>query len=103
MAGLPVILVENNILCRVTREIPSHNIVTLIVFALCKHTVAQVVRTVTSHSYVLRKKKVMLISFEQKCSKKRVLKSPHFLAERSSRKTAFPLFGNCFLFSRFDA
>jgi hypothetical protein len=56
MAWLHMICVEKNIPRRVTRATPSHNIVTYVVFALCKHTVAQVVRTMTSHSYVLRKK-----------------------------------------------
>jgi len=56
MTGPHMILVEKNILRRVTRETPSRNIVTYVVFALWKHTVAHVVRTVTSHSYVLREK-----------------------------------------------
>jgi hypothetical protein len=109
MALLSVLLLDKSVFGRLTRKIVHHNIVTCVVFALCKHKIARVVSPVTSHSYVLRRRGNVNYSFifyrcyldkDKSRSKKRVLKSPDFLAERSSRKTVLPLFRNCIQFER---
>ena len=70
----------NSTFGRLTRRILNYNIVTCVVFALRKLTIAQV-----------------LVN-DKSCSKKRFMKLPDFIEGRSFKKSAFHLFRNSISF-----